>query len=68
MCDYQCEDGGVEMTIKELIGSLQNAMNHGTKQDSIVEAWDPETNDWEEVTGFTHGGDDNKVRLYTDVD
>ncbi len=56
------------MTLEELIASLQNAVATGTDPKSIVRAWDPELNGLMPVTGYTHGGIDNKLDLYTDDD
>ena len=32
--------------------------------DTIVQAWDPDEDDWHEITGFTSGED--SIELYTD--
>ena len=50
------------MTVAQLIEMLQNT---GTP-DAEVEAWDPESEDWEPVTGCVYGGNAKNVRLYTD--
>ena len=48
------------MTVAEMIDMLQVLKN----PDAEVQAWDPESQEWESVTGCVHGGPN--VRLYTD--
>lgn len=54
------------MTIQDLIESLQNVVNHGTSNSAVVKTFEPESGQYEEVTGFTY--DNSEVKFYTDVD
>jgi hypothetical protein len=49
------------MTVEQLIEMLK-----GAHPKDIVEIFEVETVDWEPITGMTYGGNDHKVRLYTD--
>lgn len=49
------------MTVKELVDAL-SVLN---PNDSVL-IWDPQSMNWETVTGFTYGDDAGKVQLYSD--
>lgn len=51
------------MTVKQLIEQLKVC-----RDDEIVKIFDPDTDEWQEVTGFTYGGKDGAVQLYCDGD
>lgn len=53
------------MTVNELITRLEiiKQFVDGTNE---VQAWDPDTEQWEPITCLTYGKDE-PVRLYTDV-
>ena len=49
------------MTVQQLKNRLQEL-----DPDDVVEIWDPDWEDWFPITGYTFGGADHKVRLYTE--
>lgn len=51
------------MTVAELIERLKQI-----SPDDIVKVWDPDAEEWLPVTGYTWGGNDQEVRLYSDSD
>lgn len=55
------------MTVDELIERLVEIREHGSGQ-SQVKIFDPDTNAWQPVTGFTYGGETAEVKLYCDTD
>lgn len=52
------------MTVDELIDRLQHASKYGCG-DQPAMAWDPDSEQWEEVSGFTYS-ESTPLRLYTD--
>ena len=51
------------MTVTQVIEMLQ-----GIEGDDEVMLFDPDTNEWQTVTGCTYGGGDKRVQLYCDGD
>ena len=54
------------MTVNDLIERLENIKKYG-HGDEEIQAWDPDTEEWESVTCLVYGGGD-PVRIYTDED
>jgi hypothetical protein len=54
------------MTVKELIMQLQDLVKHGLNENDIVKAFDGDSGQMEEVTGFLYGGSDHVVEICTD--
>jgi len=56
------------MTAKEFIELLTDFSKHGLNLDDELKTFDPDTMNWESVTGMTYGGNDGVIKLYTDDD
>jgi hypothetical protein len=54
---------GGEMTVQELIDTLK-----ACNPTDVVHIYDPESQDWEAVSGLVHDGGNNVVQLYSDED
>lgn len=54
------------MTVGELIESLQQIVDHGSDPDMKVMAYNADTGQMEEVTGYDYGGPDNTLEIGTD--
>lgn len=50
------------MTIKDLIKRLSQLLD----QDAVIEVFDADAEKFQPVTGVTYGGNDHRVRLYSD--
>lgn len=55
------------MNISKLIEQLQE-MEKMCGPEQVVKAWCPEGEDYYPITGFTYGGGDDVVKIYTDED
>lgn len=53
------------MKVNDLIERLQGISDQGYG-DSEAQAWDPDSEEWESVTGMTYAGGTGQVRIYTD--
>ncbi len=53
------------MTVTEFLNRLQRLQEVGFGENQVT-TYDPDTEQYEPVTGFTYGGTDEQVMLYTD--
>lgn len=53
-------------TLDGLIECLADARKHGARGDSVVKAYDGDSEQEEPVTGFVIDNDNGLIRLYTD--
>lgn len=52
------------MNVRSLRDGLTLILNHGADPNAEVEAWDPDSEEWEEVSGYDYG-DGGPLRFYT---